>query len=87
MREDVKMAAEFLGLDLLEIGNEGKAILIVSSKTPKGVLEALRSTPQGRDAEVIGEIVKDFEGVVMETEVGGKRYVPRQVGDPVPRIC
>ncbi len=87
VKEEVKSAVEFLGLDLLELGNEGKAVLAVSSEMANDVLDALHKTPWGKDASVIGEVRKDIEGVILETVVGGKRLVNRPVGDPVPRIC
>jgi hydrogenase expression/formation protein HypE len=51
------------------------------------VLELLRSTDAGKEAEIIGETTKDFPGVAMQTVIGGKRIVARPIGDPVPRIC
>lgn len=87
VREEVSSAVEFLGLDLLELGNEGKAVLSVSPEMARDVLEALHTTPLGKDAVIIGEVRKDINGVVLETVVGGKRLVTRPTGDPVPRIC
>ncbi|RLF99330.1 MAG: hydrogenase expression/formation protein HypE, partial [Thaumarchaeota archaeon] len=34
-----------------------------------------------------GEFTEDFDGVVVKTEIGGLRYLPMPIGDPVPRIC
>ncbi|MDT7876663.1 hydrogenase expression/formation protein HypE [Sulfolobus sp. SCGC AB-777_L09] len=87
VKEEVRSAIEFLGLDLLELGNEGKAVLAVSPELARDVLDALHKTSWGKDAAIIGEVRKDIEGVVLETVVGGKRLVTRPVGDPVPRIC
>lgn len=83
----VVSACEMLGIDPLEIGNEGKAVLAVVPESAEAVLKALRSTPEGKKARIIGEAVKDVRGVVMETHTGGKRIVEPPVGDPVPRIC
>jgi len=51
------------------------------------VLNALRETEEGRNAEIIGRATKELEYVVMETRYGGKRVVEKPIGDPVPRIC
>jgi len=87
IRGDVKAACEMLGLDPLEIGNEGKIIIGVVKEKASEVLDFLRATEGGKDAEIIGEVTADFDGVAMQTVVGGKRIIPRPVGDPVPRIC
>ena len=87
VKEEVQSAVEFLGLDLLELGNEGKAVFAVSPEMARDVLETLHSTPWGKDATIIGEVRKDLEGVILETVVGGKRLITRPTGDPVPRIC
>ncbi|QXJ35516.1 hydrogenase expression/formation protein HypE [Saccharolobus shibatae] len=87
VKEEVSSAVEFLGLDLLELGNEGKAVLAVSPEMARDVLDALHKTPWGKDATIIGDVRKDMEGVILETVVGGKRLVTRPTGDPVPRIC
>jgi len=87
IRENVRAACEMLGLDPLEVGNEGKVIIGAIKEKAEEVLEFLKETEEGKDAEVIGEATEDFSGVAMQTVVGGKRIVARPIGDPVPRIC
>jgi hydrogenase expression/formation protein HypE len=76
-----------LGLDPLEVGNEGKMIIGAVAAKAEQVLNWLKQTDEGKDAEIIGEATKEFAGVAMQTSVGGKRIIARPVGDPVPRIC
>jgi len=87
IREDVRAACEMLGLDPLEVGNEGKIIISVVKEKAEEVLELLRTTEEGKEAEIIGEATANFKGVAMQTVLGGKRIIARPVGDPVPRIC
>jgi hydrogenase expression/formation protein HypE len=87
IRQDVQTACEMLGLDPLEVGNEGKMIIGTVAAKAEQALKFLKQTDEGRNAEIIGEVTKKFAGVAMQTEVGGKRIIARPVGDPVPRIC
>jgi hydrogenase expression/formation protein HypE len=87
IREDVRAASEMLGLDPLEVGNEGKIIVGTVPAKAEQVLTWLKQTAEGKDAEIIGEVTGEFKGVAMQTAVGGKRIIARPVGDPVPRIC
>jgi len=85
--EAVLSACEMLGIDPLEVGNEGKALIAVVPQLADDVLKALKKTEEGREAKIIGEASKDYRGVAMRTSVGGLRIVEPPVGDPVPRIC
>jgi hydrogenase expression/formation protein HypE len=87
LRGDVKVACEMLGLDPLEIGNEGKVLIGTVPEMAEEVLIALRGTKEGKDAQIIGEACHKFSEVILETIVGGKRILAPPVGDPVPRIC
>ena len=87
VRKDVRAACEMLGLDPFEVGNEGKIIIGAVPAKAEQVLKFLKATEEGKDAEIIGEVTKEFAGVAMQTAVGGKRIIARPVGDPVPRIC
>ncbi len=87
IRRDVRAACEMLGLDPLEVGNEGKVVVGVVAEKAEEAMSFLRSTVEGKDAEIIGEVAAEFRGVAMQTAVGGKRIVARPIGDPVPRIC
>ncbi len=87
IREDVRAACEMLGLDPLEIGNEGKLIVGTVPSRAEQVLEFLRHTSEGKDAEIIGSVTGSYNCVAMQTAVGGKRIIARPVGDPIPRIC
>ncbi|MCS4541893.1 MAG: hydrogenase expression/formation protein HypE [Euryarchaeota archaeon] len=83
----VRAACEMLGIDPLEIGNEGKVVIAVVPPKAEEVLAVLKETKEGKDAQIIGEATKKFKEVVLETSVGGKRILAPPAGDPVPRIC
>lgn len=87
VRDDVRAACEMLGLDPLEVGNEGKIVVGIVAEKAEEALTFLRGTKEGKNAALIGEVTDTFSGVAMQTVVGGKRVIARPVGDPVPRIC
>jgi hydrogenase expression/formation protein HypE len=87
IREDVRAACEMLGIDPLEVGNEGKIIIGVVPRKAEDVLATLRQTQEGKNAQIIGEVTDQFKAVVLQTIVGGKRILTPPIGDPVPRIC
>jgi len=87
VREGVQAACEMLGIDPLEVGNEGKLIIGVVAEKADELLTALGETPEGKDAAVIGEATDEFNQVVLETNVGGRRVMLPPLGDPIPRIC
>jgi hydrogenase expression/formation protein HypE len=87
IRKDVAIACEMLGLDPLEIGNEGKMLFGVVPQKAEEALAFLTRTREGKNAQIVGEVTDAFRGVAMQTIVGGKRIIARPIGDPVPRIC
>jgi hydrogenase expression/formation protein HypE len=87
IREDVRSACEMLGIDPLEVGNEGKIIIGTIQEKAEEVLATLRETKEGKNAQIIGEATTQFKEVALETVVGGKRILTPPIGDPIPRIC
>ncbi|NEA15192.1 hydrogenase expression/formation protein HypE [Streptomyces halstedii] len=84
----VRDACSLLGLDPLQVANEGKLIAIVPSGSADQVLAALRAHPLGRSACRIGTCVPEHPGmVVARTGLGGSRVVGLPVGEQLPRIC
>jgi len=83
----VRSACDMLGIDPLEIGNEGKVVLGVVKERADDVLKVIKHHPLGKNAAVVGEVTNKVNGVVLETTVGGKRNLHKPIGDPVPRIC
>jgi len=87
MRGDVRSACEMLGIDPLDVGNEGKVLIGVVPQKAEEVLAMLKESKEGRDAEIIGKATRQFKEVALETVVGGKRILAPPIGDPIPRIC
>lgn len=88
IREEVRGLGELLGINPLEVANEGKAVIGVAPDKAEAVLEALKGHLQGQNAAIIGEATHEFPGkVILVTEVGGKRFLEDPLGDPIPRIC
>lgn len=86
LRASVRSAAGMLGIDPLEVANEGKVVMGVAPDDAEAVLAAIRKHPYGRDAAIIGEVVEGSH-VIMRTEIGGERFIEPPIGDPVPRVC
>ncbi|MDD5419663.1 MAG: hydrogenase expression/formation protein HypE [Methanomicrobiaceae archaeon] len=86
IRKSVRSAAGMLGIDPLEVANEGKVIVAVAPQDADAVLAALRAHPYGRDAAIIGTVTEG-RGVIMKTAIGGERFIEPPIGDPVPRVC
>jgi hydrogenase expression/formation protein HypE len=88
VRPEVNAACEMLGLDPLYVANEGKALVFVAPEDAELVLNAMRQHPLGREACVIGEVVREHpERVVLQTGIGGRRIVDMLSGEQLPRIC
>ena len=81
-------ACDLLGIDPLYVANEGKIVAVVAADEADAAVAAMRATPIGASATVVGEIAAEPEGiVVLRTTFGGTRIVDMLVGDPLPRIC
>jgi len=85
--DGVRSACDMLGIDPLEIGNEGKVVLGVVKEKAEDILSVLKKHPLGRNSAIIGEATDSVKNVVLQTTVGGKRILHKPLGDPVPRIC
>jgi hydrogenase expression/formation protein HypE len=84
----VRAAVELLGLDPLELANEGKAVLIVASNSADRLLESLREHPLGRHAAIIGSVLSQPKGkVLLNTSLGTQRIIEMPSTEALPRIC
>jgi len=83
----VRSACDMLGIDPLEIGNEGKVVFGVVKEKAEEILKEIKKHQLGKNAAIIGEATDKIKGVVLETTIGGKRNLHKPIGDPVPRIC
>ena len=86
--EKVRVASELLGIDPLYVANEGKAILITSSKEADKILKGLRKHKLGRNARIIGEVSKEPRGrLILRTLFNTERILDMLTSEPLPRIC
>jgi hydrogenase expression/formation protein HypE len=88
IHDGVRGACELLGLEPLHIANEGQFLAVVAPEWADVGLAALRASPGGHEAAIIGEVLEQPAGAVLAaTSYGGTRVVDMLVGDPLPRIC
>lgn len=88
VREDVKGACEILGLDALFVANEGKLVAMVAEADAPAILAAMRQVPEGRDAVIIGRVVREHPSMaLLKTEIGGSRILDLPFSEQLPRIC
>jgi len=88
VKPGVAAACELLGLDPLNVANEGKLVAIAAPDGAPALLQAMRAHPLGRDAAIIGKVVADERRFVqMNSSFGGARIVDWLAGEQLPRIC
>jgi hydrogenase expression/formation protein HypE len=87
VRDQVRAAADMVGIDPLLVANEGKAVIGVRARSADKVLAALRAHPLGRDAAVIARAIAERPGsVILDTGLG-RRLLAEPEGELLPRIC
>jgi hydrogenase expression/formation protein HypE len=88
VRTEVRGACELLGIDPLYVACEGRLVVVTAPAAADLALAALRRSPLGAQAAVIGQVRAEQPGIVaLTTGFGGTRIVDLLVGDPLPRIC
>ncbi|MFO0737249.1 MAG: hydrogenase expression/formation protein HypE [Labilithrix sp.] len=87
VRDEVAAACELLGLDPLQLANEGKLVAIVAPEDASAVLAAMHADPLGRDARVIGHVVEDEHRFIQLDTAFGRRLLDWLTGEALPRIC
>jgi len=88
VRDEVRGACELLGLDPLHIANEGQILVVVAAEAAEQALAAVRHTPGGEQAAIVGAVeAAPAATVLVRAAYGGLRVIDMLVGDPLPRIC
>jgi hydrogenase expression/formation protein HypE len=85
---EVRDACGLLGLDPLQVANEGKLLAFVPGDRAEEALAAVRAHPLGAGARIVGSCVAEHPRmVVARTGLGGTRVVDLPIGEQLPRIC
>lgn len=88
VRIAVASACELLGLDPLNIANEGKLVVVCSANDAQQVLNIMRQHELGLNSVIIGKVVADDRCFVqLHTSLGGMRLVNWLFAEQLPRIC
>ena len=67
---------------------EGRFLAIVPPQSAERALAALRTFPDGAQAQRIGEVTAADPGrVLLRTAIGSHRRLERLSGEQLPRIC
>jgi len=84
----VAAACEALGLDVLQVANEGKMLLMVAPEDASRTLALIRGSRYGAEASIIGSVGEGPAGrVTVRTAIGASRLLDPPAGDLLPRIC
>jgi hydrogenase expression/formation protein HypE len=87
VKEQVQSVCDMLGYDPFYLACEGRVVAVVAPDQADQALQKWRSLDEGRDAARIGTIVAGSDRVILETSLGGERFLEELEDDPLPRIC
>ena len=81
-------ACELLGLDPLQVANEGRFVCFLPAAQAERALEVLRKHPVSAGATAIGVVSSARPGLVeLDTGFGSSRLLDMLSGEQLPRIC
>lgn len=88
VREDVHAACEMLGLNPLQVANEGRFVAFVASKDAHKALQIMRDHTVSGNAAIIGHVgEKSSPLVTLKSAIGATRIMDMASGEQLPRIC
>ena len=87
INESVQSVCDMLGYDPLFLACEGRVVAIVAPDQAQQALQKWQALPDGGNAAIIGKLDASLSSVVLQTELGGERFLEELEDDPLPRIC
>ena len=87
VRDPVQSVCDMLGYDPYYLACEGRVLAVLAPEQADAALEALRALPAGREAARAGRVSAADTRVILETPLGGERFLEELEDDPLPRIC
>lgn len=87
VKEPVQSVCDMLGYDPFYLACEGRVVAVIAADQADQALEKWWQLPQGRDAARIGRTSAVDKRVILETALGGERFLEELEDDPLPRIC
>ncbi len=87
VKEQVQSVCDMLGYDPFYLACEGRVLAVIAEDQCNRALKLWRELPEGRDAARVGRITATGTRVILETALGGERFLEELEDDPLPRIC
>jgi hydrogenase expression/formation protein HypE len=87
VKEQVQSVCDMLGYDPFYLACEGRVVAVVAPDQADRALQIWQALDAGRDAARIGRITSANKRVILETSLGGERFLEELEDDPLPRIC
>lgn len=87
VRDAVQSVCDMLGYDPYYLACEGRVVAVIAAEQADDAVTAMRRLPSGKDAAIIGRISGSDDRVILETSLGGERFLEELEDDPLPRIC
>jgi hydrogenase expression/formation protein HypE len=87
VKDQVQSVCDMLGFDPYYLASEGRVVAVIAAEQADEALAAWRAMSSGKDAARVGRVVADHQRVVLETALGGERFLEELEDDPLPRIC
>jgi len=87
VKEPVQAVCDMLGYDPYYLACEGRVLAVISPDQADAALDTWHALPTGRDAVRVGRIAGADKRVILETSLGGERFLEELEDDPLPRIC
>lgn len=86
VKDPVRAVCEMLGYDPYYLACEGRVIAVLSPDAADEALARWRGI-DGSEAALIGKVEVGDSRVILETTLGGERFLEELEDDPLPRIC
>lgn len=88
VNDQVQSVCEMLGYDPYYLACEGRVVAIIDPVQAQAALADWRKLDNGREAQLIGNVIQAEKArVILETGIGGERFLEELEDEPLPRIC
>jgi len=85
--DPVQSVCDMLGYDPLYLACEGRVVAIVAPDQAQQALAIWQALPDSSNAAIFGKIDAALSQVILQTDLGGERFLEELEDDPLPRIC